>query len=158
MTGPGITRRGQIASLDDGWTGASRFLAEHPDVDRSPVTELVARAWPHQKAPYRPPEGIARSPRAVAEVNHGRWVIRCPFCPGAMLASREDRRFFCVDCLHAGTQAEGKWLAVRWPSDAELEKGERLLATREVPMTRNWDPARESVADLDAENRARGVE
>lgn len=115
---------------------------------------LVRMAWPHHRADYRPPQDVAGEPFAHVEVNHGRWIVRCPFCPGAQLASVADRRFFCLDCLHVGTKAEGRWIHVSWPSArADIE---RVLLTRPAASTRNWSWG-ERVQDLVAENRERGL-
>jgi hypothetical protein len=95
------------------------------------------------------PEGS--SPRHVlVTVNHGRWIVRCPFCLGAQLASEGDHRFFCVDCQHRGTPAAGRWLQVVWPE----ERGaiENTLELRPVE-NRNWEA--ESVVELRAETRGR---
>jgi hypothetical protein len=78
-----------------------------------------------------------------AYVNDSRWVVQCPGCNGAQLASRNDHRFFCVDCLNADNG--GHWLRVVWPKDhAEIEAA---LLQRPNPKTRHWRPG-ETVADL----------
>lgn len=72
-----------------------------------------------------------------AELNHGRWIVRCPKCPNAELASE---RFRCSECGAAGR--------VVWPEDrTEIE---RLTLVRPT-VNRNWSPG-ESVALLAAEN------
>lgn len=47
----------------------------------------------------------------------GRIVVACPWCPSAQLASREDRRFWCVRCENA--RAGGRPLKVVWPEGGE---------------------------------------
>lgn len=68
-------------------------------------------------------------------VNHGRWVVECPSCHSAQLASREDRRFFCVSCNNAFF--EGRFLRVEWPRAADDIETE-LLRRMDV-RTRNWE-------------------
>jgi len=88
-------------------------------------------------------------------VNHGRWIVRCPFCTSAQFASREDKRFFCVECLNE--QAGRRWVRVVWPKVADMATIEGALESRADQRTRNWEPG-ESPADLKRENAARGVE
>jgi hypothetical protein len=83
----------------------------------------------------------------------GRWVVRCPFCPGAQLADPErTTRFLCVDCLNEAVG--GQWVAVEWPP--EPEDIEEVLEVRPDPDTQNWLPG-ETVEDLLRENSERGV-
>lgn len=83
-------------------------------------------------------------------VDDGRWIVKCPHCGGAQLASPDWRRFLCVDC--ANVAFGGRWLAVEWPSEDLVAAGEALLAARPDVATRNWDPTKESVGALKAEN------
>jgi hypothetical protein len=87
----------------------------------------------------------------LAYVNHGRWVIDCP-CGSAQLASREDPRFWCVECRNSW--ALGKWVGVEWPNQAEDIEG--LLLMRPSPKTQIWNPD-ESVLSLAMENADQGV-
>lgn len=87
-----------------------------------------------------------RSTAVEAVVNHGRWIVPCPDCPGAQLTAPEDRRFMCVNCGNASIG--GKWRPVRWPK--RHEDIEALLAVR-IEKLANWSPG-ETVADLRAEN------
>ena len=84
-------------------------------------------------------------------VSHGRWLIPCPWCFSASMASRDDHRFFCVECRNR--PVDGKWLAVKWPESRDEIEG--LLVMRPNPKTRNWTT--ETVAELLAENASRGV-
>lgn len=107
-------------------------------------------AWHRRDVPQELPK--AQSSKALlVVVNHARWIVRCP-CGGAQIASRSDRRFFCVDCLNAWCGS--KWVRVRWPDEADDIHA--ALARRVDPETRNWEP-HETVADLEAENAAHGV-
>ncbi len=82
-------------------------------------------------------------------VNGGRWLVQCPspYCSGAQYASKNDRRFFCIDCLNV--DQGGAWLRVKWPADPAAI--EAALDARPHLTTRNWLPA-ETVADLHREN------
>jgi len=96
-------------------------------------------------------EQLAASPKLAVRANHGRWIVDCPFCPSAQVASFEDHRFFCTDC---GNKAVGgKWLEIEWPSDAQ--QIDDVLAAR-LPENANWR-AHESIAALQAENAAHGL-
>lgn len=91
------------------------------------------------------PAGTAPSPRPAAVVNHGRWIVRCPYCPSAEFASRTCHLFLCCECAN---QNNG-WLQVRWPNDAALI--EQTLLARPGRHNQHWEPG-ETVADLLAEN------
>lgn len=85
-------------------------------------------------------------------VNTGRWLVPCPWCMSAQLASRNDHRFFCTECRNVG--AEGKWVQVVWPESSE--EIEALLSMRPVHRTQNW-LSHETLGDLLAENETHGV-
>lgn len=108
---------------------------------------LVRASWPHHRARFQMPEGTVGT--VPAEVNHGRWIVKCPAprCEGAQLASEGDPRFFCVDCLFEELPSSG-WLRVVWPKDRQGI--EAALAPRRPPF-RNWLP-HETVEDLLREN------
>jgi len=127
----------------------------HPEEGRSAIESLVIRAWPaHRAGPYREPGPPWRGVRARAELNHGRWIVSCPYCPGAMPASEADHRTLCLDCLHEGTSASGRWIPVDWPRDRAAI--EAAVAGRPAE-NRNWSPG-ETAAHLRAENRAHAGE
>lgn len=85
-----------------------------------------------------------------AEINHGRWIVRCPYCSGAELADTADPRFFCLSCLNE--EAGGKWLPVQFP--ANREELEKALLERKQVETRSWLP-HESLTDLLAQTLER---
>lgn len=137
---PIVQRAGKILTAEDFRQSPERIVREH---------------WPFWLSEYRKPEGIAAAPTVAVEVNHGRWIIHCPFsvygdkCRGAQLASRHDHRFFCVECLQPGIGL--KWLSVVWPE--EVAAIERALLMRPNMKNRNWLPTEVPMA-LRAENAA----
>ena len=103
---------------------------------------IVAMYWQGDE-----PHGLAKTVEAFAVVNHGRWIVRCPWCSGAQNASREDRRVFCCNCGNAAVK--GQWIPVIWPKNwAAIE---RVLLDRPDPDTRNWE-RHETLDELIAEN------
>lgn len=90
--------------------------------------------------------------QVLAEVNHGRWIARCPYCAGAMYVA-PGLPFYCVDCLMVAN--EGQAMTVVFPE--EKERIEALLLARPNPATRNWQPG-ETVAQLESENDLYGGE
>lgn len=99
-----------------------------------------------------PPAGSQRfADKLLAYVNHGRWVVDC-LCGSAQLASRTDRRFWCVDCRNGW--ALGKWVEVVWPANADDIEG--LLLQRPFSKNQNWTTG-EDVMTLVAENVAAGL-
>ena len=117
--------------------------------------ELAARLfWGRSDVPFALPEKVARGPVALAEVNHGRWVVDCPDpdCSSAQLAAREDPRFLCVSCLNERTAA-GAWLPVAWPE--QVDDIEAVLRERDT-VNANYR-AGETVAVLIQENLVMGA-
>lgn len=113
-----------------------------------PSHEMVAFAHPAPSGDRTPPSGRkAGSPKPAAEVNAGRWIVRCPFCVGgAELANFETGLFFCCNCRNA--QAENAYLHVKLPSQkvrGDVEK--HLLSKRSRPEHRHWVDG-ETVEDL----------
>ena len=110
------------------------------------------------------PKGTSTAAVTHARVDLGRWVCDCPWCASCQNASREDHRFFCVEC--GNSPVGGQWIEVIWPTEQELADVENLLGQRH--RTNQWyTPAyaasapvwfvRESVADIAAENREHGL-
>jgi len=85
-----------------------------------------------------------------AEVNHGRWIAKCPFCAGAELAMGD--AFFCQSCKMVVNG--GRPISLNWP--AARASIEHLLGKRPL-ANRNWLPG-ESVDMLRAENLMHGLE
>jgi hypothetical protein len=90
---------------------------------------------------------------ALASINHSRWVVQCPFCPGAELADPADPRFYCFSCANAAVG--NMWVGVAFPKDAPAI--ETALVARPLPENRNWEPS-EKVVDLLAENQRMGID
>lgn len=88
-----------------------------------------------------------------AYVNHGRWMVKCPFCPSAQVAFSSDKRFFCAEC--ANVTNGSKYIAVLWPEDAQRERIEKLLMKRGLE-NRNWVVG-ETISQLESENTSRGI-
>lgn len=111
--------------------------------------ELVLAVHGHRRGAlaFTPPAEMADRPILKAEVNHGRWIVRCPFCPGAEMADLNDPRFFCLSCYNV--PIGGKWLPVQFPANRAALEAE--LLKRPASESRNWLP-HESVADLRREN------
>jgi len=81
--------------------------------------------------------------------NHGRWVVECPDCCGAQIASAVDYRFMCTVC--ANVAVEGLWRSVIWPEEyAEIDEA---LCCRENTANQNWVPG-ETLEELKAEEPA----
>lgn len=114
------------------------------------VEEFVRMLARQRRGAFRVPSETASAPILRAEVNHGRWIVRCPFCAGAELADPDDPRFFCCGCHNSGV--DGRWLPVQWP--AERQGIEDALCERNEEEHRNWLP-HESVIDLLAQTLER---
>lgn len=86
---------------------------------------------------------------ALPVVNHGRWVIGCPFCNSAQLAFQRQTVFWCVECGNETVQSQ--WLSVRWPIDSEMADITAALEARPDWTSRNWVTG-QPVPELWAEN------
>lgn len=90
-----------------------------------------------------------------AYVNHGRWLVDCPFCRSTQLAAKTDPRFLCAGAAGCGNaQVGGAYVNVVWPKDTDRIEAE--LVKRATPLNRNWMPG-ETVKDLQRENAEHGV-
>jgi phage terminase large subunit GpA-like protein len=122
-------------------------------IKERPSTWGPAQYYAAQGQPVTlPVSGTATSDKAYAEVNHGRWVVRCPFCASAQIASHTDPKFWCPECEMA--DVAGQWVEVVWPEDAEAI--EELLVRRPA-INRNWSHG-ETTQYLNRENEVHGVE
>ncbi|MDY6957632.1 MAG: hypothetical protein SVK08_00610 [Halobacteriota archaeon] len=92
--------------------------------------------------------------KAEPVVNHGRWVIRCPFpdCNSAEFA-RDDELFLCQNCYNSAIGR--KYIRVIFP--IERQGIEETLLKRMKPHNRNWT-SKEEVKDLIEENKLHGIE
>ena len=103
------------------------------------------------EVPPHLPSGRTVSAEVEVVANHGRWLVECPFCPSAQVASVSDRRFFCVDCGNA--EVGGAFVKTVWPDDlADLDAA---LGQR-PPANANWQP-HEKLGDIRRESAANGV-
>ncbi len=99
---------------------------------------------------------LARAVSVKAEVNHGRWVARCPFCTSAQVVTPADARFLCAGADGcANGPVRGAFVPIVFPS--AQEQIEAALLARPNRETRNWT-ARETVDDLIEENAAHGLD
>jgi len=87
---------------------------------------------------------------AEMEVNHGRWLARCPYCNGAELVRLDDPGFWCMSCQ---SEAVGRHiLPLVVPAVNFVKQIEALLSVRKIE-NQNWQP-KESMEDLRQENVA----
>lgn len=103
--------------------------------------------------PNPPKAGIALVAPIPVRANHGRWIVDCPICSSAQLATPDDQRFFCVTCGNINTG--GQWRPVTWPSDPKAI--ESMLIKRPRIENMNWQPD-ETIAVLQSENSDHGLD
>lgn len=127
-----------------------------------PVAEWAFQKYPPVFVDREAPDLTRRGETSVvftrAEVNHGRWVARCPFCPSAQVVSPVDARFICAGldgCANATVR--GAFVQIVFPDDRERGLIEAALLQRPERPNRNWR-APETVASLIEENEAHGLD
>lgn len=83
----------------------------------------------------------------TAYVNENRWVIDCE-CGAGNAVDMEAGVAYCFGCgaIHR---------SIVLPEPTQLKAAEQLLLKRPDVVTRNWDPRKESVEDLQKENEER---
>lgn len=104
--------------------------------------------------PYLPPVGQTKKLTLAAHVNHGRWMVDCPFCGSSQHAAVTDPWFYCGVCCN---QPARQTLPVVFPKNAEQLVA--VLEARPLPRFRNWHPG-EAIKDLQAQDEdaiARGL-
>ena len=111
----------------------------------APVVEVAFLIWSQGRRNL--PQRVNSRVKAIARVDHGRWLADCPFCTGAEMVSKQDHRFFCHSCLNA--EVNGDWIGVQFPSNVAAI--EEVLLERANSTNRHWYP-HESVEDLRKEN------
>ncbi len=132
-------------------------------IQRLATAPHVKRAFPFDVDPIRWSTHIAKSngtpeppvvqPRGKVypRIAQSRWIVECPFCPGAQDASPEHPIFWCTDC--AMEKNGSAPIVVAFPPN--YQQIEAVLMTRPDPRARNWYPS-ETLGDLINENRAYG--
>lgn len=83
-----------------------------------------------------------------ARINHGRWIVDCPYCEGAEAAWKEEKLFLCMSCWNNGTN---EFIPVEFPD--EIEDIESELSKRVKVENQNWVQG-ETMIKLKAENEA----
>lgn len=73
-----------------------------------------------------------QTPRAVAYVNHGRWVADCPLGDGGARRLKPGLDFFCIEC--------GNTFVVEWPDAETMKTVEAGLAGMPGVANQNFDP------------------
>lgn len=104
-------------------------------------------------APFQP-SATAPDRHLLPFVERNAWIVQCPFCERAQMATPEFPRFFCIWCLHRSIGHA--WIEVWWPSEQACHAVEVALEARPDPDTRCWRP-HESVGVLIFENVQHGL-
>ncbi len=125
------------------------------DVQGAGVEGFTVNVLRARRQPRLLPKEVSKEPALHAEINHGRWIVKCPFCSGAEMAEPGDPRFYCLSCYNE--QAGGKWLKVIFPSTSHVKKIEAELLKRPKKANINWLPT-ETLKQLQDENNRQGVE
>ena len=105
---------------------------------------------------------ISDERRIEARVNHGRWLVDCPYDLGSELLDPSEPVFVCLSCGNLGfnedtkLQGDGLLLEIDFPVPGQMRQIEKLLSARPKEINRNWSPG-ETVGDLQRENEEHGI-
>ena len=121
-------------------------IIEHEDWQGRPALEFLKAFWVRKSRIPFPTEAKGS---VDAAINHGRYIVTCP-CGGASIVSSKEPFFVCVEC--GSPENDGKFYNVKFPQ--ERDKIEKALLKRPL-VNRNWE--KETIAELEDENRAKGV-
>ena len=66
---------------------------------------------------YQAPQEVLLEPILTPEVNQGRWIILCPSCSGAEIASTLLLQFYCFSCFNSGH--DNHILPIAFPDNKE---------------------------------------
>lgn len=125
-------------------------LLTHESWQDISLKAFLTKAWIQARRRGRMPGFETATETLKAFVNHGRWIVQCPNgCGTAICPSTIERYFVCITC---GTVA----YHVEFPKVRDMVAIELVLEARARLETRNWNGT-ETIAELRAENRARGV-
>lgn len=119
------------------------------DVQGIGVERFTANVMRSRRTHLKLPDQMSEQ-TVDAEINHGKWIVKCPFCAGAEMADMNDPRFFCLSCYN---QESSDWLQVTFPKDRQ--KIEVELLKREQ-KNQHWLPG-ETLTKLRKENKERGI-
>lgn len=75
---------------------------------------------------------LLRGPKAIAYVNHGRWVADCPLNDGGARVVSPDYEFWCIEC--------GNTFQVEWPDKKTMRDITTVLEQRPDRTTQNFNP------------------
>lgn len=139
-------RDGKPAKPEDHWL----FLAYQMRQARAPFLSreihLAAAEEDIARAKLQP----RHAQKAVAQINHGRWLANCPdpTCNGAELIHLDNPAFFCGSCLNA--KWGGALLDVEMPNPAFIQPILDLLELRVDTRLQQWQPGwtLEQIQDL----------
>lgn len=136
------------------YTGEQLYQVSWGDFIKTTIASMIrsGRVVPPQVAGW-----LQRIPLAVDHpaltpyINHGRWVVNCPFCQGAEVIWNDDLCFLCLSCFN--NKANFQPIKVTFPKLRQTL--EQILNKRPLAANRNW--AGESVQQLKDENKLAGV-
>lgn len=109
----------------------------------------------HKKHIHTIATGARKGVPIAARINHGRWIMDCPYCSGAEMVDPDDKRFFCLHCFME--ENLNKPRPVTFPPKPQRLAIERVLLLRPLKINRNWFPG-ETIAELKQENIDNGLE
>lgn len=88
----------------------------------------------------------------AARINAGRWIVDCPNCKSAVVASFQNAIFICSNC--GSPENNGKWYKVLFPADKE--DIEKELLKRPKVENRNLELS-EDLEMIKKENKEHGI-
>ncbi len=87
---------------------------------------------------------------APAIVNHGRWMVRCPWCSGAEMLYLTKLQFLCLSCLNK--DADGRFITIDLPP---FHNAIEVQLLKRPIQFQNYEPG-QTIEDLVKENNEHG--
>lgn len=129
-------------------------IVQHRDWQTMPYVDFVTDSLRRGGFPIPSPMTQAQG-EVLGYINHGRWVVDCPYDGGSMSFNLDEPYFMCPVCGNA--ENDRQWYMIKLPPVNQITQIENTLLARPArdgfaAPTRNWRPG-ETVAMLKRENR-----
>jgi len=123
------------------------FLPTYPEYHR----KLIGHVFRKRRQSNPPPIDLVTAETTVsAMVNHGRWMVSCPWCAGAEILYLSKLQFLCLSCMNKSVN--GRFITVDLPS---FHNAIEVQLLKRPIQFQNYEPG-QTIQDLVNENIEHG--